>query len=142
MNLILFRELAEECFGLQEDEKNDKMNPEAIYYHTDIEKVVKGLIGENKTVQFEFLGIAESLIDLRPELCFLMKIDNVDLAKDISCNEESAKPIHLIDIRTMEKKAFWQGDGYDDLVKFNCTSAALFELVRQSNLYQECLKGK
>ena len=144
LNKVLFRELAEECFGLPDDEKNDKMNPEAIYYHTDIEKVVKGLIGENKTVEFEFLGVAESLVGLRPEFCFLMKIDNMDLVNDISCNEESDKQIHLIDIRTMEKKAFWQGEKneYDDLTKFNCTSAALFELVRQSNLYQECLKGK
>lgn len=143
LNKVLFRELAEECFGLPDDEKNDKTNPEAIYYHKDIEKVVEGLIGEEKTVQFEFLGIAESLVGLRPELCFLMKIDNIDLVNDITCNEESDKQIHLIDIRSMEKKSFWQGkkNNYDDLAKFNCTSAALFELARQSSLYQECLKG-
>lgn len=144
LNKVLFRELAEECFGLPDDEKNDKKSPESVYYHKDIAKVIAGIKSENPTVQYEFLGIAESLVGLRPEFCFLMKIDDPDIVSEVTCNDETDKQIHFIDIRNMEKKKFWgynkEKDSYDDLVKFNCTSAALFELARNSVLYGDCLK--
>ena len=124
--------------------KNDKKSPESVYYHKDIAKVIAGIKSENPTVQYEFLGIAESLVGLRPEFCFLMKIDDPDIVSEVTCNDETDKQIHFIDIRNMEKKKFWgynkEKDSYDDLVKFNCTSAALFELARNSVLYGDCLK--
>lgn len=143
LNKVLFRELAEECFGLEDDEKNDKKSPEAIYYHKDISKITAALMSDTPTVQYEFLGIAENLVGLRPELCFLMKIDDSHLVSEVTCNEESDKQIHFVDICNMEKNKFWKytkdGKTYDDLVKFNCTSAALFELARSSDIYKSCL---
>ena len=173
VNKVLFRELAEECFGLPEGHQYNRLSPEVIYTNKTIQKIIQGLknvdnINEcsggnkHKKVEFEFLGITESLVGLRPEFSFIMKIDDESIISDIISNEESRFAINLIDIRDLEKPDFWDTkknkgndhntgnadndgnnstDGNGDLEKLNCTSAGLFELARMSDLYQRLLKG-
>lgn len=152
LNKVLFREMAEECFGLPDDIRNDKISPESIYLHKDIKQIITNLKTDEearKKVEYEFIGITESLVGLRPELSFIMKIDDDSIIQDIIGNEESSHSINFIDIREMEKPEFWvynkknsnpNEEKATDLMKLNCTSAGLFELARNSRIYQSCLE--
>lgn len=144
LSKALFRELAEECFGLPDDGSNDKLSPESIYVHKDIKKLLEALgEGNNASVKLQFMGVTESLVGLRPELCFIMLIENEDIVSNIIANEESAAGIHFISIKNLEDPDFWvdaHGSSFDDLAKLNCTSAGLFELARNNRIYEDCLK--
>lgn len=135
INKVLFRELGEECFGLPEDNEFCKKSVEIVYENKSIKRIIQ-LIKEEKA-KYQFIGIAESLAGLRPEFCFLLVIDDSEIASDIICNDETDSTISLINIAEMEKSDFWsQGD----IEKLNCTSAALWQLARETKLYKECLK--
>lgn len=97
---------------------------------------------DKKEAQLELIGITESLVSLRQELCFVLKVDDVDFAAYLTSNYESKRAIHLVDIRNLERPEFWQDNDRDDLRMLNCTSAGLFELARGSKLYKEAPKTK
>lgn len=136
INKVLFRELGEECFGLSES-KDFIRKPVEIIYENEYIKAILKLIKQGKA-QYEFIGIAESLAGLRPEFCFLLVIKDPTIASHIVCNSETDSTITLIDIVEMEKPEFWNAD---DRKKLNCTSAALWQLARKTELYQSCLNA-
>lgn len=97
---------------------------------------------DKKEAQLELVGITESLVSLRQELYFILKVDDKDFAAYLTSNYESKTAIHLVDIKNLEKPEFWKDNDRDDLKMLNCTSAGLFELARESRLYKEALSNK
>ncbi len=145
INKILFRELAEECFGMPETTEFCRRPVEDIYNQpgiTDVLKMLQENFGDDqvrKKAQYQFIGITQGLVSLRPEFCFLLVLHEPDIVSKIVCNSETNKMISLIDIRELETAGFWPAD---ELVNLNSTSAALWELARESELYKECLNPK
>ena len=136
LNKAVFRELMEECFGIDEEPDNDHISSEHIYSYKQVSKLIE-LINNDKA-KFELLGSALSLVSLRHELSFVIKIDDLDFAKELSCNYESSGVISSIDVDRLNTKSFWcnySKDKQEDLYKLNCTSAALFNLVKDSNFF-------
>ena len=133
----IFRELLEECFGQDEDDKKSSGNsvsPDRIYHNSHIKGLIK-LIKEGKA-EMQLLGITESLVSLRHELSFILRVDDSDFAEMLIGNYESKTAIHL------ESKDYWthyNSEG-DDLSILNCTSAGLFELARRSEPYKKALE--
>lgn len=72
-------------------------------------------------------------------LCFVLKIDDVSFANQLTSNYESKAAIHLVDIRELEKESFWKHKDSNDLELLNCTSAGLLELARESRLYKAAM---
>lgn len=137
---VIFRELLEECFGIDEDDEKisgNNVTPDKIYHNQHIKALLEMI--DKKEAQLELVGITESLVSLRQELCFVLKVDDVDFAAYLTSNYESKTAIHLVDIKNLEKPEFWKDNGRDDLKMLNCTSAGLFELARGNHLYKEAL---
>lgn len=143
---VLFRELLEECFGIDEDDANfssNSISPDRIYFNPYIEKLLHMLSKSNGTesAHLEFMGTSMNLVGLRQELCFILRIDDASFASYLVGNYESRSAIHLVDIKELERYKFWvRGEEINDLKMLNCTSAGLFELARKSELYQEALR--
>lgn len=150
VNKALFRELAEECFGLSEDVDWDNKSSETIYYQNGIKELLVLLneSGTNKKAQFEFLGTTMNLVGLRQEFSFILRIDDDSFIEKLVANYESNNTINLIDINNLYDKQFWKnkhdnGCAYNDFDKLNCTSAGLLTLARENHLFQEARgKGK
>lgn len=139
---VIFRELLEECFGIDEDDKafsSNTVSPDRIYHNVYINKLIEMLIDENPKAFLEFVGTSMSLVGLRQELCFVMRIDDSSFANQLTSNYESKAAIHLIDIHELEKEEFWIRDKSNDLEVLNCTSAGLLELAKNSKLYKEAI---
>ena len=62
------------------------------------------LTDENPKAFLEFVGSSMSLVGLRQELCFVMRIDDSSFANQLTSNYESKAAIHLVDIHELEKK--------------------------------------
>ncbi len=138
----VFRELLEECFGIDEDDKNisaNNVSPDKIYNNKHIIKLVKYLRNEDNDYHayMQLMGTSMNLVGLRQELSFILKIDDPDFSLEFIGNYESKSAIHMIDVNVMEKDLFWDEK---DLQLLNCTSAGLYELARQNELYKTCLK--
>ncbi len=136
---VVFRELLEECFGQDEDDRKavgNNVSPDKIYGNPQIKNILQKLNDKNDGSRMQLLGSAMSLVGLRHELSFILKIDDPELSTVFISNYESNMAIHMIDIEMLEQGDFWMED---DIKKLNCTSAALFELARQSEVYQNCL---
>lgn len=143
---VLFRELLEECFGVDEDDKKisgSNVSPEKIYHNKHVKKLLEMIDSkELPKAQLEFLGTTMSLIGLRQELSFLLKVEDSSFAAELTGNYESKSAISMVDIRNLEKKNFWKlNKQASDLRMLNCTSAGLFELARKSKLYQAALQN-
>lgn len=133
----IFRELLEECFGQNEDDKaisGNTVSPDRIYSNNHIKKLIHML--EDGTAQMQLMGTSMNLVGLRQELSFILKIDDYDFANELIGNYESKSAVHLVDIKNLESEDFWTDD---DLKNLNCTSAGLFELARNSKIYRDCL---
>lgn len=155
----IFRELLEECFGQDEDDKKatgNNITADKIYHNEHIKQLLD-LIKNNKAHLY-LLGTTMGLVGLRHELSFILKVDEPDFASSLIGNYESKSAIHLVDIRNLEKYSFWHNncgmpmddkkekqskkthskkkEYLDDLELLNCTSAGLFELARKSELYK------
>ena len=131
----------EECFGIDEDDdriSGNNVTPDKIYHNQHIKTLIDMIVNQNKA-KLELVGIVESLVSLRKELCFVLKVDDEDFATYLTSNYESKTAIHLVDIRNLENESFWADGERDDLAILNCTSAGLFELARNSKLYKEAL---
>lgn len=145
LSKVIFRELLEECFGVDEDDKHmssNNVSPERIYHNKHIKKLIAMLRGEveGKKSHMELLGTTMSLVGLRQEFSFILRVDDADFSTEFVSNYESGSAIHMIDINNIEKASFWCGkDDANDLEMLNCTSAGLFELARKSKLYREAL---
>ncbi|MBE6349817.1 MAG: hypothetical protein E7062_03570 [Spirochaetaceae bacterium] len=148
---VVFREFLEECFGIDEDDKkltSTNVSSDTIYRNKYIKKLVAMLTNnaEKKQAYMELLGTSMSLVGLRHEFCFILRIDDVDFARELIANYESSSAIHLVGIDNLEAASFWyrnktpQENILNDLELLHCTSASLFELARKSNLYKEALR--
>lgn len=139
----IFRELLEECFGQDEDDKKatgNNVSPDRIYHNTHIKNLLQML--ESGKAEMQLLGTTMSLVGLRHEFSFIVRIDDSDFAEMLVGNYESKTAVHLVDIKMMEKYEFWNhnaNEGRNDLKILNCTSAGLFELARESEIYQKAL---
>ena len=141
LSKIIFRELLEECFGQDEDDNKingNNISPDKIYGNTYVKEIINKLRNQNDGSKIQLLGSAMSLVGLRHELSFILKIDDPEFSTAFIGNYETKTAIHLVDIELLERKEFWMED---DIKKLNCTSAALFELARQSDIYKSCLNG-
>lgn len=156
----LFRELLEECFGIDEDDakfSSNSVSPDRIYQNTKIKELVAMLDKEGQpNAKLEFCGFSMNLVGLRQELCFILVIEDSQFASQLISNYESRHAIHLIDILNIENPDFWKrkkiiknpdsnkklvdtGAFDEDLKVLNCTSAGLLELCRKTNIYQIAL---
>lgn len=138
----VFRELLEECFGQDEDDKStcgNNVSPDRIYYNDKISRLIKRINDTNDGTSMQLLGSTMSLVGLRHELSFILVIDDIEFGSSLIGNYESKSAIHRININLLENRIFWIDD---DLDKLNCTSAGLFELARGSELYRKCLNIK
>ena len=147
---VIFRELLEECFGIDEDEKKmtgNNVSPDRIYHNEHIQKLLAMLQGdtENRQAYMELMGTTMSLVGLRQEFSFILRVDDASFSKELVANYESGSAIHLVGIENLEKQSFWERnkekDKVNDLIVLNCTSAGLFELARKNNLYKEALNA-
>ncbi|MCR5706308.1 MAG: hypothetical protein K6G48_05900 [Acholeplasmatales bacterium] len=129
LNKALFRELMEECFGIDEEPNNYHISSEHIYAYPEVMQLVNLI--KDKKATFSLLGSTMSLVSLRHELSFIIKIEDENFSKHLSCNYESNGVISSIDVRRLSKKNFWMKYSYsdEDLAKLNCTSAALLNLA-------------
>jgi hypothetical protein len=150
----VFRELLEECFGQDEDDKltsGNNISPERIYHNTCIKQLLQMLNENNPPARMSLLGTTMSLVSLRHELSFILCVDNPDFAAKLIGNYESKTAIHLVDIHNLERFNYWhrsekagkkcegqKNTNLDDLQNLNCTSAGLFELAKESDIYKEC----
>jgi hypothetical protein len=157
---VLFRELLEECFGQDEDDaltSGNNISPERIYHNTCIKKLIQMLNDDNQTARMSLLGTTMSLVSLRHELSFILCVDDPDFAAKLIGNYESKTAIHLVDIHNLETFIYWHREdeategkkckakkntNLDDLQNLNCTSAGLFELARECDIYLNALKQK
>ncbi len=129
----LLREFLEECFGEKDYSGVINHSPEDVYNH----EVFKSIDINNS---IHFVGTALSLVSLRHEMCFLMIIDDENVTNKMKANEESDNTLHYIDIKQLEKEEYWMQyskDNKDDIYMLNATSAALWQLVRESNVYKK-----
>ncbi len=141
---VLFRELGEECFGMPETPEFCRRPSEDIYNQPGISDVIT-LLGTPKgeaensrrKAEFQLVGVTQGLVSLRPEFCFLLVIHDPDISSKIVCNTEAHKMITLVDIRRMEMAESWPNK---DLANLNGTSAALWEICKESSLYKKCLE--
>ncbi len=137
----ILRELLEECFG-EEDFSGRKINStENIYADDRIRKLL-----DNKNLMFKFLGSAFNLVNLRHELCFLLVIEDRELVDLIRENEECSNVIQFISTDQLSKESFWMynvdGDKINDCALLNPTSAALWNMVKNSKTYNNLIKRK
>lgn len=144
---VLFRELLEECFGMDEDaERSKNQSPESIYFDENIRKILEQLLKQGNAAEespkiiFEFIGFATNLVNLRTELCFLIRIDDPDFSGRMQSNEETSQTIRWIRMDEVERLDFWKREDGNDLELLNCSSAALWELARKNSHYREALK--
>ena len=131
----LLREFLEECFGEADYSGVINHSPEDVYSNEIIKK-----IGLNN---IHFLGTALSLVSLRHELCFLMKIDNEEVISKMKANDESDNTLHYIDIEKLTDKKFWKRYSLNDvrdLLMLNATSAALYSLAKENNFYKNIIE--
>lgn len=147
---VVFRELLEECFGIDEDDKKltaNNVSPDKIYHNEHIKKLIESLNhnSEEKRANMELMGTTMSLAGLRQELSFILRIDDADFSTEFVSNYESSSAIHMVRINDLEQKSFWYRNNINekkvinDLAFLNCTSAGLFELARKSSLYRDAL---
>lgn len=129
----LLREFLEECFGEEDYSGVINHSPEDIYSNEIIKKI--------DLKKIYFIGTALSLVSLRHELCFLMVIDNEEIISKMKANDECDKTLRYVDILQLEKEEFWSrysenNKNRDDILMLNATSAALYNLVRESDIYK------
>lgn len=132
----VFRELLEECFGMDEDDRSiaaNNISPDKIYNNKHITELVHMLDSDDGRAHMQLMGTSMSLVGLRQELSFILRVDDPDFSLDFIGNYESRSAIHMIDVKVLEDAKFWMND---DLAKLNCTSAGLYELARESQMYK------
>lgn len=143
----IFRELLEECFGMDEDDKHASGNnasPDKLYSNENIRKLIQMLENTKEgepNAEMALLGTSMSLVGLRQELSFILRIDDPAFSGKLISNYESRSAIHLVDINHLEEYGFWvRSEKENDLENLNCTSAGLFELARDHSIYKDALK--
>lgn len=142
----IFRELLEECFGMDEDDKHasgNNVSPDKIYSNDNIRRLIQMLENTKEgepNAEMALLGTSMNLVGLRQELSFILRIDDPTFSGKLISNYESRSAIHLVDIRHLEEYGFWvRSKKENDLENLNCTSAGLFELARENHIYKEAL---
>lgn len=133
----IFREFLEECYGEEDFSGKIDESPEKVYAHPIIKQILS-----QKDVDIYFVGTACSLISLRQELCFIIILDDISYSETIKQNEEAKNIIQFVPSECLSDENFWVHNlsGKDELTDemlLNCTSAALWNLVRHSKIYRK-----
>lgn len=95
--------MLEEWSGLDEDDKyvtDYNASPERIYFNSNISDVINRLQNDSGT-KMQLLGTTMSLVGLRHELSFVLKIDDPAFASKMTGNYESKAAIHMVDIENL-----------------------------------------
>lgn len=144
LSKAILRELLEECFGEEDFSGRKNISPENIYANEVLKKL--DLINGKTLVQF--IGSTLNLVNLRHELCFLIVIDDFDIVDRIRNNEECSNVIQFISAKKLASKEYWEYEYSKEKVDdkhlrqvadykmLNPTSAALWNLVQQTNFYK------
>jgi len=126
----LFREYVEELFGIEEFEfgqGGETINKVINYPQV---KEIQNMI-DNGIAKFVFLGSAVDLNTLRHELSFALVINDDKYCENIfKSNSESKK---------IERYSFEDIEEIEEKYKINPTSAALWKLFIESELYNEIM---
>ena len=87
---------------------------------------------DEEKAQFVFLGSVIDLCGLRNELSFVIKIDDVNYSNKIFQSNSESKKINRIPISDIDHAI--------EASKINPSSAALWHLFKESDLYKECMR--
>ena len=84
-----------------------------------------------------------SLTALRQELSFLLVINDPSFSARLLANDEAMNAVQLVSLNVLEKESFWNKQIStklpSDIELLNCTSAALWALVKKTKTYQDLL---
>ena len=140
----VFRELLEECFGEEDYSGRKELSTEEIYNHPIIKKLVKLFDKKDNDTKMYFLGTAMGLSSLRQDLCFLLVIDDLEIASQIRPNEECNTVINCIDVDRIMSLDYWMkyGEEETDLRLLNGTSAALLQLTVELDAFGKISSSK
>ena len=126
----LFREYIEELFGIEEFEFGQGGETISKVNNYSQVKEIENMI-DNGTAKLVFLGSAVDLTGLRHELSFALVINDDRYCKNIfKSNSESKK---------IERYSFKDIEEIEEKYKINPTSAALWQLFTESELYNEIM---
>ena len=132
---------------MDEDDKHasgNNVSPDKLYSNENIRKLIQMLENTKEgepNAEMALLGTSMSLVGLRQELSFILRIDDPAFSGKLISNYESRSAIHLVDINHLEEYGFWvRSEKENDLENLNCTSAGLFELARDHSIYKDALK--
>ncbi|PLS15743.1 hypothetical protein CVD28_20795 [Bacillus sp. M6-12] len=128
IELALFRELIEEVFNGKDFEANEHGDVnEIIHKHPDIVELENLLI--NGDAQLEFLGNVTDIVSLRPELSFVLVIDNPEfIRKNFKINFEGTD-FQMVKVNDLPKML--------DGELLYPSSAGLIALAKESHLFRE-----
>ena len=102
VELALFRELIEEAFDGQDFQENQHGDGKKIINtHDDVVKLRQWL--KDGDASLEFIGNVVDLVSLRPELSFLLVIDNQEFARRKFKNNHEGKEIQSVPINDLPK---------------------------------------
>jgi hypothetical protein len=143
--LAIYRELLEECFGLKE--RAFENTPYGVYNDPRI-KGLHSLLRDGKA-RFVFLGSAMGLGALRPELSFLLYIEDDSFSQGLIPNFESRHSIQLVPIRDIVSERFWTRPHFNQYSKEDCpkgtmlntTTAGLIALAQKHSLFGDLLRN-
>lgn len=127
----LFREYIEEVFGEKEFEYGQ--GGETINKVNNIEYVKEiHTMLDNGTAHMEFLGSVMDLTGLRHELSFVLLIDDIKYCENIFRSNSESKKI--------ERYSFDEIEDFEEKNKINPSSAALWKLFKDSQLYADIIR--
>lgn len=128
IELALFRELIEEAFNGADFEDNESGNEfEVINKHKDV-IYIKELL-KKKDAHLEFIGNVVDLVSLRPELSFLLVVDNPEFADMNFKKNHEGKDLQVIKVNEIP-------DLLEDGLLYP-SSAGLLKLAMKSQLFAE-----
>ena len=131
----IYREYLEELILGKENEYEYGQGGETIAKierDANIEKIINYI--SNGKAKCEFLGSVVDLCSLRNELSFVLRIDDEEYSKEIFKSNSESKKINRYFINELESEI--------DVEKINPSSAALWKLFAESNLYKEISDSK
>lgn len=129
IQLALFRELIEEVFNGKDFEENEQGEAKEIIYKHPAIIDLERMLGEG-TAHMQFLGSVTDLTTLRPELSFLLMVDDPDfLKKDNFKINFEGNDLQIVPVEDLKELL------EDELLY--PSSAGLLELVKNSKLLQE-----
>jgi len=135
VRMAIFRELIEELYGKSEYEYNVRGKSVLDMFRRDphIKELVRLI--EDRKVFMQFLGSAIDLVTLRHELSFILRIDDANFIENEEFKFDTNHEVH-----NMYEINIDQVEDYLDMGVMVPSNAALYEMAKQCDLFQEALK--